>query len=152
MPWIVVKSFFFLAFIVEALSLSLIGWPLKLITMSFTLIDVIMSNAVRFLIGSWLKPLAYVFIVPIKFALLPFTLLGGLMNVFFAVFTFPLTGWMFFFGNGCFLRWGNDCTTKRWSERKYYQKFTLPFWMRDPTSLIPEIPQQGSFLDSVLTF
>jgi hypothetical protein len=138
---VVVKVFFILAAIVEALTLSLIGWPVKVLLWVFTLVDVIWSNSVRFLIGSWFKPLAYAFILPIKLALLPFSLIGGLLNVFFAVFTFPITGWMLVFGNGCFLRWGNDCSTKRWNERKYYQKFTLPFWLRDPTSLIPNTPR-----------
>ena len=88
--------------------------------MTFRTIDVIWSNIFRFLVGSWLKPLAYAFIFPMKLLLSPFTLIGGLSNVFFAIFTFPLTGWMLLFGNGCFLRWGNDCSTKRWSERAYY--------------------------------
>jgi hypothetical protein len=149
LPKIVVYTFFFLAAIVEALTLSLIGWPIRLITMTFTLVDVLWSNAFRFLIGSWFKPLAYVFIFPVKLVLMPFSLIGGLNNIIFAIITFPLTGWMLLFGNGCFLRWGPDCSTKRWGERAYYQKFTLPFWMRDPASLIPKIPEQGSFLDSL---
>ena len=55
---------------------------------------------------------------------------------------------LFFGGSGCFLRWGYDCHVKKYKDRAYYEMGTLPFWMRDPSVLLPNIPQ-GSFLDSV---
>ena len=76
-----------------------------------------------------------------KVATFPVLALGWAFRVFLAVVGFFIDGWMLFFGgSGCFLRWGYDCNVKSFKEREYYQMGTLPFWLRDPTTLIPGIP------------
>ena len=148
LPGIVVFLVNLVASLEQIFILTLVGWPIQILLWVVTLVDVIWSNTLRFLIGSWSKLLAYVFIFPVKIVLLPFTFFGWAYRIFFAVAKFPINGWMLFFGNGCFLRWGNDCSAKKWSEREYYNIFTLPWWMRDPESLMPKLPE-GSIADSL---
>ena len=84
-----------------------------------------------------------------KVVTFPLLLIGWAFRILLGLVGFTVDGWMLFFGgSGCFLRWGYDCGVKKLSERKYYEIGTLPFWMRDPSTLLPNIPQ-GSFINSV---
>ena len=133
----------------KSLALTLVGLPIQIVLWAFTLADITWSNLFRVLLGTWCKPCAWVVVWLFKVATFPLLVLGWVFRIFLAIVGFTIDGWMLFFGgSGCFLRWGYDCTAKKYSEREYWQMGTLPFWLRDPSTLLPSIPQ-GSFLDSV---
>ena len=133
----------------KGLALTLVGFPFQILIWSFTVLDIAWSNFFRIVLGTWCKPCAWVLVWLFKVATFPLLVLGWSFRIFLAVVGFAVDGWMLFFGgSGCFLRWGYDCNVLKYHERSYYQMGTLPFWLRDPSSLLPGIPQ-GSFLDSV---
>lgn len=59
----------------------------------------------------WFKPIAYVFIWIINVAQLPINIFGWLNEFLTGLHKLPLEFWMWFFGDGCFLRWGKNCWT-----------------------------------------
>jgi hypothetical protein len=133
----------------KALALSLIGLPMQIIVWIFTIVDIAWSNFFRIVLGTWCKPCAWVVVFFFKVATFPLLLLGWSMRILLGVTGFVIDGWMLAFGgSGCFLRWGYDCSVKKLSEREYWEIGTLPFWIRDPSTLLPSIPQ-GSWIDSV---
>ena len=148
LPDIVVWTVSLTATVVQLFIVTLIGWPIQILLWVITLVDVLYSQTIRILIGSWSKLLAYLFLFPIKLVLLPFVFIGWMYRIFFAVAKFPISGWMLLFGRGCFLRWGADCSAKKWSEREYYEVLTLPWLLRNPDFLMPKLPE-GPFLDAL---
>lgn len=59
----------------------------------------------------WFKPIAYVFIWIINVAQLPINMIGWGNEFLTGLHKLPLEFWMWFFGDGCFLRWGKNCWT-----------------------------------------
>ncbi len=125
----------------KLLVLSLVGFPIQLLLWVFSVLDIAWGQLFRVLLGSFCKPCAWIAIWVFKGATFPILLFGWMFRIFTGVVGFMVDGWMLFFGgSGCFLRWGHDCSVKRMKERRYWEIGHLPFWLRDPTVLLPNLP------------
>ena len=82
--------------------------PWSLLTWVWNLVDFII-DWVFIGIFIWFKPIAYVFIWIINIAQLPLNLFGWMNELMTQLHKLPLVFWMWFTGDGCFLRWGKNC-------------------------------------------
>lgn len=130
---------------------GLIGIPFNLLILVFTAFDYFWSQIlVRYAIGTFCEPCAWIFIWIWKLPTFPILLLGWIVRFSNSFIQFMVDGWMLFFGgSGCFLRWGYDCQhVIRFKDRHYYQIGQLNFWMRDLTFSLSSSPKY-SFRESV---
>jgi hypothetical protein len=82
--------------------------PWTLLTWVWNLVDYIV-DWVFIGIFIWFKPIAHVFIWIINIAQLPLNLFGWMNELMTNLHKLPLIFWMWFVGDGCFLRWGKNC-------------------------------------------
>ena len=133
LPEFVVWTFQIIGFIWEFFWILLYGAIPQALFLAWWIADFAIDLVVRFFIGSWCKPCAWVFIWIVNVPGIVFWFVGGIWRLGVQTWGLPIDGWMILFqGSGCFLRWGHDCRmSKRWRERQYWQLFDVPLWFRE---------------------
>ena len=84
--------------------------PWTLLIWGWNLVDFIL-DWIFIGIFIWFKPIAFVFIWIINVAQLPINIFGWMNELMWGLHKLPVEFWMWFWGDGCFLRWGKNCWT-----------------------------------------
>ena len=149
----IVKTFMILSAVWKLMIISLIGTGLQIIIEIYILIDWLWDLFCRFLIKPILTEYGAIFFIWLfKIPTLPILLIAAFFRLFIELMGFPISGWMLFFcGNGCFLRWGNDCWfATKLSEKRYWQVGDLPIFMKQPFVNFYHVPLAGKSLSNQL--
>ena len=111
--------------------ISLVGTGIQLFSWAYWIFDFLIIDLIaRFVLGTWCKFCAYLWIWIFKIATLPFWLIGLIWWIFLEIMTFPVAGWMIFFkGQGCVFIWGRDCWFTEVSP-PYWKVLDVPFLMK----------------------
>jgi len=108
------------------------------------LVDIIWDYLWYLIFFSFCKPCAYVFVWILNIAMLPIHVFFWYQRLMLEIVGFALDFWTLFFnGDGCFLRWGNDC----WFARKMYERGHLEY-----TDLVWLAVKQPAFLPKGIAF
>lgn len=103
----------------KALAIGMVGFPWWFLLATIAAFDWVLDWVFLFTFGLFCTPCAGFFIWVVNIAFLPFSIWGYIYRFFLEIYGLFIDGWMLPFGNGCFLRWGNQCWLQRdFSTRK----------------------------------
>jgi len=103
-------------------TIAIFPWYLLLLT--YMLIDYIIDWIWYAIFFAWCLPCAWVFIWIFNVVFIPFTVWGYIMRFQMELVGFVFDFWLLFFnGDGCFLRWGNNC----WMARRIKQRDNMTY-------------------------